>query len=80
MRRGNDGRFQSDGIIGFWRLSNFQRNNGCEWEFVVYEHIGHVKLNGNVGHNVGQPDAFAGFDAGVENSSVHRQCPGNLGG
>ncbi len=83
MRWGNDGRFQSAGIIGFWRLSNFQRNNGCEWGFVVYEHIGlniKLKLAGNVGDNVGQPDAFAGFDAGVENRSVRCQCPGNLGG
>ncbi|MGP8243104.1 MAG: hypothetical protein ACLQVN_01135, partial [Bryobacteraceae bacterium] len=83
MRRGNDRRFESAGIIGFWRLSNFQRNDGCEWGFVVYEHIGlniKLKLAGNVGDNVGQPDAFAGFDAGVENRSVRCQCPGNLGG
>lgn len=80
MRRGNDGRFQSTGIIGFWHLGNFQRNNRCERGFVLYEHVGRVKLAGNVGHNVGQPDPFAGFDAGVENRSVHRQCPGNFGG
>ena len=83
MRRRNDCRFESAGIIGFWLLSNFQRNNECEWGFVVYEHIGlniKLKLAGNVSRNVGQPYAFAGFDAGVENRSVHRQCPGKLGG
>jgi len=52
MRRGNDCRFQSVGIIGFWRLSNFKRNNRCERGFVLYEHIGHVKLAGNVRHYV----------------------------
>jgi len=75
MQRGNDCKFQSAGFIGFWRLGKFKRNNRRERGFVCHEHIGL-----NIKHNVSQPDAFAGFDAGVENRSVHRKCPGNLDG
>lgn len=30
--------------------------------------------------NISQPGAFAGFDTGVPNRSVHRECPGKFGG
>jgi hypothetical protein len=39
MQRRNECRcrFQSDRFIGFWRLSNFKRNNRREREFLFHE-------------------------------------------